>query len=385
MWQVFEDEYRIRSYHQGVLGAVLRDARRQWSAAHGGATAPEPSLLFEHELKAGHTLCFDELLVVREPNAMHRKLTLQTRASMSTAGVARGFSTPSVRFAFRSAILSFLRVPPPQPRVPTITHLSRPTGGKDTKLHGKAWQMRCHVAAGTFRALQQRVYKTAGYSLQRAVFERTTYAYQAKVVSETDVFWSAHGAGLVHLPLLPDRAVVIEMFNCGHFSYLYANLALHLGIRYFVMQRIEPWCYSPQSLYGDTRRNLSKTYAYTRAEAEPVLMQAVRYHMWQDPGPELSGRESRCEVAMKVLGLTGALPVGMSLARWNETCVPGLGDSAAAEMVRGLHPGWNRASRASLSAPGKAKGRRARRDAGEPAAGDGSPGQYTRWAGVGRR
>ena len=101
------------------------------------------------------------------------------------------------------------------------------------------------------------------------------------------------------------------MFNCGHFSYLYANLALHLGVRYFLMQRTEPWCYKPSSMYGDTRKNMSKTYAYTFEEAEPVLMQAVRYHMWQDPGEEVSGRESYCAAAAKILRATGALPIGM--------------------------------------------------------------------------
>ena len=84
------------------------------------------------------------------------------------------------------------------------------------------------------------------------------------------------------MPLLPPGAVVVEMFNCGHFSYLYANYALNLKVRYFAMQRTESYCYRP-TLKGDTRRNISKTYRYTLAEAEPMLMQAVRYHMWSDP------------------------------------------------------------------------------------------------------
>ena len=273
------------------------------------------AVAIEEDIAAGMTFCFEELVVVKEPNMQHRKLMLQTRSSMSTAGVARGFGSRQARYAFRRSVLSHLGLPPPEPRVPTITYLSRPFGAKDAKIHGRAWQLRCHIKPLTFRRLQAEVFKESGYRMARAVFEKTTYAYQAKIISETDIFWSAHGAGMVHLTLLPKDSVAIEMFNCGHFSYLYANLALNLGVRYFVMQRTEPYCYRPQSLYGDTRKNMSKTYAFTQQEAEPVLMQAVRYHMWQDPTSDLSGRESRCVAARKILLATGALPVGITPKR----------------------------------------------------------------------
>ena len=172
---------------------------------------------------------------------------------------------------------------------------------------------------------------------------------------------------MVHLPLLPRDAVVIEMFNCGHFSYLYASLALNLGVRYFTMQRTEPWCYKPQSLYGDTRKNMSKTYAFTQAEAEPVLMQAVRYHMWQDPTPDVSGREPKCEAALKILRSTGALPIGMTPKRWTVECLSGLRSElgAAAASVAAAEAAKHRAWRERPRLPTDGD------------AGDGSPGQYT--------
>ena len=369
LWQVPSTVWKAmpQGYHRGTLESVLEEYHRH---AQLGASAPPPDLpvklWFEDDLAAGMTLCFDELIVAKEPNLQHRKLALQTRSSMSSAGVARGFPSRSVRFAFRRAVLSHLNVPPPEPRVPTITHLSRPYGAKDAKLHGRAWQLRCHIKPSTFRRLQALVFKAAGYRMVRAVFEMTTYAYQARVISETDIFWASHGAGMVHLPLLPKDAATIEMFNCGHFSYLYANLALNLGVRYFTMQRTLPYCYRPQTLYGDSRKNMSKTYAFTMEEAEPILMQAVRYHMWQDPGSEVNGREPRCETAKKVLDSTGTLPVGMSPKRWSIECLSGLSASAGAQ--------------AAAEQPG-ARHRRAA--AVDPAKGDGSPGQYTRWAGLG--
>lgn len=359
MWQVprLLWDKMPEGYHRGTIETVLEEYRKHPQL--GASTppgAPHPRMFFDEDLTAGMTICFDEVIVVREPNLQHRKIPYQTRSSMSTAGVARGFSTRDQRFAFRRAVLAHLRVAPPEPRVPTITHLSRPFGARDAKLHGKAWQLRCHIKPATFRELQRVVYHLSGYRMVRAVFERTTYAYQAKIISETDIFWASHGAGMVHLPLLPKDAVAIEMFNCGHFSYLYANLALNLGVRYFTMQRTEPWCYRPQSLYGDTRKNMSKTYAYTQAEAEPVLIQAVRYHMWQDPTPLVSGREPKCETALKILRATGSLPVGMSPKRWSVECLSGLSVQQ--------------------------QPRNAASDGG-PEAGDGTPGQYTRWAGQG--
>ena len=362
MWQVPKMIWNNmpQGYHRGTIETVIEEYRRHPQlGASTPPAAPPPRYFFEEDLPAGMTICFDEVIVVREPNLQHRKLTYQTRSSMSTAGVARGFGTRDVRFAFRRAVLSHLRVPPPEPRVPTITHLSRPFGAKDAKIHGRAWQLRCHIKPATFRKLQNVVFRLAGYRMVRTVFERTTYAYQAQVMSETDIFWSAHGAGMVHLTLLPRDAAAIEMFNCGHFSYLYANLALNLGVRYFTMQRTEPWCYRPQSLYGDTRKNMSKTYAYTQEEAEPVLMQAVRYHMWSDPTPLVSGREPKCEVALKILQATGSLPIGMTPKRWSVDCLSGLG----------VQPGRPRLGNNKWD--------------GGPEGGDGTPGQYTRWAGLG--
>ena len=335
------------------------------------AEAPRRSarVWFEEDIRAGDTFCFEEVVVAREPNLQHRKLYLQTRSSMSTAGVARGFdSNQAVRSAFRRAVLTHLRVAPPRPRVPTVTYLSRPMSRADAKRHGRAWQLRCHVTMPTFRLLASHIYRATGYEMRRVVFERTTYAYQAKIISETDVFWSAHGAGMVHMPLLPRLAAVVEMFNCGHFSYLYANLALHLGVRYFAMQQLQRYCYEPPSMYGDTRRNMSKTYAFTIEEAEPVLMQAVRYHVWQDPvflgGPDLTGRESKCELARKSLEASGTLPFGMTVKKWTERCEPMLSGSPVGVRLRRTSNLWLQ-----------------RRH--ERAEGDGLPGQYTRWAGVG--
>ena len=38
---------------------------------------------------------------------------------------------------------------------------------------------------------------------------------QARILSGTHILLAAHGAAMTNIPLLPDGAVVIEMFNCG--------------------------------------------------------------------------------------------------------------------------------------------------------------------------
>ena len=63
---------------------------------------------------------------------------------------------------------------------------------------------------------------------------------------------------------------------------------------------------------------MTKTYAYTFDEAAPVLMQAIRFHYWQDPGEEIHGHETKCAFAAKMLRLTGALPAGMPVQRWDK-------------------------------------------------------------------
>ena len=377
MWQVPRNDPRLDSssgsFHSGILGTVLEEQAR----VSGHESAPRPRFLFDEDIRAGDTFCFEEVVAVHEPNLQHRSVNLQTRASMSTQGVARGFGSTAVRFAFRSAVLSHLKIAPPEPRVPTITYLSRPYSNKaEAKLYGRVWQQRCHIGPQVLHRLERLVRREAGYQLNRVVFERTTYAHQAQVVSQTDIFWSTHGAGMVHLTMLPPLAAAIEMFNCGHFSYLYANLALNLRVRYFPMQLTEPWCYQPP-ISGDTRKNMTKTYAYKFEEASPVLMQAVRYHFWQDPGEEIHGTEPKCEYAAKMLRATGALPAGMGLRQW-EKCSGGKSGKRAgrgkADDEDGVDP------------PVRTLGRRRRGMGGRFAQGpegNGRPGQWTRWGGFG--
>ena len=155
------------------------------------------------------------------------------------------------------------------------------------------------------------------------------------------------------------------------------------------MQRTQSYCYRPQSLLGDTRKNMTKTYAYTFEEAAPVLMQAIRFHYWQDPGEEIHGHESKCALAAKMLRLTGALPAGMPVQRWDKCreSGKGFGETDIARTARGdpVSEGNPAATRRGQHKRLVVRGFHGIEDPvkGRGPGGSGQPGQWTRWGGFG--
>ena len=132
-----------------------------------------------------------------------------------------------------------------------------------------------------------------------------------------------------------------------------------------------------------------------------MLMQAIRYHYWQDPGEELHGHESKCELADKMFKLTGSLPAGMLVQRY-ERCM------AQLQLYEERKKKWARrdaepAPVAENLRPGRMKARRVRRRGAMYAdqqysslgrlrpgtefsrgpEGNGRHGQWTRWGGFG--
>ena len=88
----------------------------------------------------------------------------------------------------------------------------------------------------------------------------------------------------MHIPLLPPTAAVLELFSCGHFSYLYQHLATASGLGYFALHPNGAGCATPASMHDSLRQNLSQPYAYGAEELLPTLLQAVRYAVWASAG-----------------------------------------------------------------------------------------------------
>ena len=143
-------------------------------------------------------------------------------------------------------------------------------------------QKRCRLSDAAIMGVR-RIAERAGYTLQLHNFDQVPpMRKQALVVSSTNILITAHGAALTHLPLLPEGAVVLELFNCEHFAYGYANLARASQLYYEAVRRPERECQEPRDLTGDTRARMNENYAYTLDVIAPFVRRAIRYQWWFD-------------------------------------------------------------------------------------------------------
>ena len=141
---------------------------------------------------------------------------------------------------------------------------------------------RCRLSHAAIMGVR-RIAKRAGYTVQLHDFDLAPrMRTQALLVYSTNILITAHGAALTHLPLLPEGAVVLELFNCEHFAYGYANLARASQLYYEAVRRPERECQEPRDLTGDTRARMNENYAYTLDVIAPFVRRAIRYQWWFD-------------------------------------------------------------------------------------------------------
>lgn len=282
---------------------------------------------------------------MRESNLYTRSSFHQSAASQFD-GAARGFASVALRLRFRSSLMSYLRLSPTPS--PPARRLAEPatasdrggvvaspdsaaaspdaaagaiprggTGADDTAASpdvtadtsdtadstdsgggyasglsivtllqrtGSASHQRAHVDSAALALVRQRL-RREGFELRLAAISADTpLAAQVAAIARSRVLVSAHGAGLVHIPLLPPTAAVLELFSCGHFSYLYQHLATASGLGYFALHPPGAGCATPASMTDSLRQNLSQPYAYAAEELLPTLLQAVRYAVWASAG-----------------------------------------------------------------------------------------------------
>ncbi|XP_065217712.1 EGF domain-specific O-linked N-acetylglucosamine transferase [Planococcus citri] len=86
------------------------------------------------------------------------------------------------------------------------------------------------------RQLLHALSANTSYDVNRVVFDRNyPLKDQLKIIHNTDIFISIHGAGLTHLLFLPDWAAVFELYNCEDPSCYY-DLARLRGVKYVTWQ-----------------------------------------------------------------------------------------------------------------------------------------------------
>jgi capsular polysaccharide biosynthesis protein len=73
------------------------------------------------------------------------------------------------------------------------------------------------------------------YGFEIVYFEEMSFAAQVKLMQETEILLSTHGANLVNILFLPPNAKVIEMVNKDFTNDVYYTLASDLDLSYYVI------------------------------------------------------------------------------------------------------------------------------------------------------
>ena len=99
------------------------------------------------------------------------------------------------------------------------------------------------------------------------------------------------GGGLQAACLHPPLAR--ELFNCGHFSQLYANLARSSQLWYRAIHPQTAGCATPPpSMADSTRAQMNAQHGFSHEEVAPAVLQALRYQIWFDHPTHVAARET---------------------------------------------------------------------------------------------
>ena len=304
LWQVPTNLFLRQHFARHHLGLAMSNALHRQAVGGGaprapGWMAPKGFYLMREDLPSGSVVCFEAVAIVRETTVGTDRLSASA-ASMSSQGAALGFSSRTARLQFRSAMLWHFELPPPDAkmwavdasRLPVgkraLTYLERSASGKN----GLSGMRRSHLLPTTTEALKAAASRH-GYELRTYDFDSLKFRAQVEALSSTHVLIAPHGASLTMIPLLSEGAAVIELFSCGHFSQLYANLARSSQVWYRAVHPSTPaGCATPPSKMDDpTRDRMNGQHGFTVDEIEPLVLQAIRYQFWFDHPLHVAQRE----------------------------------------------------------------------------------------------
>jgi len=330
VWQATRGQIAGFPFMRDTLALVVEATRRRQAQPPGGG---QVRIHYTNSFLVGSVACFEHMVRVRLPRIngdssglgwAPGSLSAGTRARsgavgfQSSLGCASGFSSRAARLSYREALLWMYdshRYPesdaPARARaeVRAWAPLSTAEAAAWTLIEGGAAtgarlgrspesvgrevspgaappprrtitllqrQKRCRLSQAAITGVR-RIAERAGYTLQLHDFDQVPpMRTQALVVSSTNILITAHGAALTHLPLLPEGAAVLELFNCGHFAYGYTNLARASQLYYEAVRRPERECQEPRDLTGDTRARMNENYAYTLDVIAPFVRRAIR-------------------------------------------------------------------------------------------------------------
>lgn len=178
MWQVKRRDFKESGVHASLLRIVLREAGALAARYH-----------FDDDLTVGETLRFKRAVTAN----------LLVKNFFPLSGCSRGLES-ATRNRYQRQTLQWVNVIPTEASK-TILYISRAR----VRLE--------NASAGA------RFAKRYGFQFHRqTLHDDTPYRQQVAQLSSASILIGAHGAGLVHIPLLQPVAAVIEMFNCKHTS-----------------------------------------------------------------------------------------------------------------------------------------------------------------------
>ena len=338
VWQAGRGQIAMFPFMRDTLALVVEAARRRHAQPPGGG---QVRIHYTDSFPEGSVACFEHMVRVRLPRINGDSSGLGwagwhlagTRARsgavafQSSLGCASGFSSRAARLSYREALL-WMYDSRRYPKSVTKSGASAraraearawaplstaeaaawtleggaATGARQGRISESVGrevspgaappprrtitllqrQKRCRLSQAAITGVR-RIAERAGYTLRLQDFDPVPpMRTQALVVSSTNILITAHGAALTHLPLLPEGAAVLELFNCEHFAYGYTNLARASQLYYEAVRRPERKCQEPRDLTGDTRARMNENYAYTLDVIAPFVRRAIRYQWWFD-------------------------------------------------------------------------------------------------------
>ena len=356
VWQAPGAFFRGFPFMRDTLALVVEAALRRHAQPPEGAG--QVRIHYTDSFREGSVACFEHMVRVRLPringdssglgwghgwNLVGAAARSGAVAFQSSLGCASGFSSRAARLSYREAFLWMYESPRhPKSGAPARARAEARAWAPLSAAEAAAWtlvegnatgarlgsspesvglevspgeappprrtitllqrQKRCRLSRAAVTGVR-RIAERAGYTLQLQDFDRIpSMRTQALVFSSTSILITAHGAALTNLPLLPEGAAVLELFNCEHFAYGYANLARASQLYYEAVRRPERECQEPRDLTGDTRKRMNENYAYSLDVIAPYVRRAIRYQWWFDhpssawgPGPANDTAEEQQE------------------------------------------------------------------------------------------
>lgn len=220
-------------------------------------TQPQPTLLFAEHFNSSTPRCFAHTVTVG----------VDTKAPH--------FYDVATADRWRRATVRTLRLPPSfdyrLPAADTLTLLWRTTDRKVSNEAEIEAKVRALLGVGVAPG-SDGAPVGVGWQLQvKRLAGPLPFVEQVRLYASSSVLLSMHGAQLTNSPFMPRGSVLVEVFNCGHWSHTYRKFAEEAGVQYLHVRDPARGCQKDfGKLIGNTDRALD-----FEVELRPAMCEAL--------------------------------------------------------------------------------------------------------------